>query len=286
MVRSLALFFALTSNLYGQVVLSEILSNEPGGRVRLEWIEVYNRSLAEIDLHDYYLIVDGDSSRLSAGSLLDGGAYAIVARQLLATDGSDSFEGHWGDSSGVWGDWADEYYSAFDCDFQLGNNSGAVILADSSGSRLDSCSWNTASDDGRSIERDDLFDDFSGWHDCFDPEGSTPGMANSAIPPSGAESFAVDVSPRLASRNGNGSAVQFNISVVIPPGSKATVEVFDDSGLKRKLIAEDVQLPVANILWDGAGDNGRSLPPGLYILTISLSGQKTEHKFIPVVIAP
>lgn len=126
MVKTFVVFFSLSANIYGQVVLSEILSNEPSGRVRLEWVEIYNPVDMQVDLHDYLLIAGSDTTRLPFGSYVDGGAYAILARQLLPEDGSDSFEGYWGDSSGVWGDSEIENYPAFDVKMVL------IIIRDQS----------------------------------------------------------------------------------------------------------------------------------------------------------
>jgi hypothetical protein len=77
------------------------LSNEPGGRVRLEWIEIYNQSSSEINLGDYILVADGDTNYLADGIFLNPYGYTVLARQLIPDDGSDAFESYWGDSSGI-----------------------------------------------------------------------------------------------------------------------------------------------------------------------------------------
>jgi hypothetical protein len=213
MVKFFALILLLPTTVYGQVTLSEVLSNEPAGRVRLEWIELYNRSDVEADLSGFLLISSNDTTAFQQGSLVGAGEYVVIARQLTPEDGSDSFEGYWGDSSGIWGDSEIEDFAAYEGDFQLNNNSGDVTLADSAGTFLDQLFWNSASDDGRSVEKDDLSLDFTTWHDCYDPESSTPGRANSEIPSGGAGTFQADISPRVISLDRNGGSDQFTLSI-------------------------------------------------------------------------
>ncbi|UCE65997.1 MAG: lamin tail domain-containing protein [Candidatus Zixiibacteriota bacterium] len=282
---SIFLLFVITGNLYGQVLLSEVLSNEPAGRVRLEWVEIYNQSALEINLGEYVLIADSDTNYLPDGIFLGPQGYAVLARQLITENGSDSFEGFWGDSSGVWGDHESESFLAVDVAMTLNNNSGDVIIEDETGMVLDGVSWETASDDGRSIERADVTDINSGWHDCFDPDGSTPGRANSVIPPEGENAFSVGIEPLVVSL-GNGGLDNFAIGVVIPSGTELTVKVYDETGFKVRTIIENSELNVLELSWNGEDDNGNLLPPGIYLISLDISGQSDRSKICPVVIAP
>jgi hypothetical protein len=261
------------------------LSNEPGGRVRLEWVEIYNQSDMEIDLGDYILIADADINELPAGIMLNPKSCAVLARQAVPEDGSDSFEGFWGDSSGAWGDSEIEDYLLLDVAMSLNNNFGSVILADRSLGALDSVSWTSASDDGRSLERTDVEDTGSGWHDCYDPDGSTPGKANSLIPAEGENGFHVAVEPVALSR-GDFNSGGFHIDVIIPPGARLSVSVHDETGYKVRSLAEEIESAVSVISWDGKNGNSAELPPGIYILSFALSGQESETINRAVVIAP
>jgi hypothetical protein len=286
MVKRIFLILSLSSGAYGQVVLSEILSNEPSGRVRLEWVEVYNRSQLEIDLHYYPLVVGSDTTSPESGSYLGAGSYAVLARQLLPENGSDSFEGYYGDSSGVWGDSELEDFAAYDVTMGLNNTQGSVILIDSSGNVLDAYAWDRASDDGRSVERNDLFEDNSLWHDCYDVDGSTPGRQNSSIPPEGEDAFSVSVSPKLITPDGDGLEDVFMIDIVIPSGTEITVDIFDDSAMNIRNIVYESSASVSRVEWDGKDDNGGIVSPGIYIIGFFLSGQKKSSRFVPVVVAP
>ncbi len=283
MVRSILFLLCLAPNAFGQITLSEVLSNEPAGRVRLEWIELFNRDFNEVDLSGFILIVDSDSTVFPPGTIIEGQSFAVVARQPLPQDGSDSFEAYWGDSSGVWGDFEFENYSLLDGNFGLNNNSGTVSIGHTAGAILDQFNWNSPSDDARSVEKDDLDLDFTAWHDCFDPSGSTPGRANSLIPLSGPETFAVNIQPRVMS---SGELIRFNVTALIPPGSKLSIDVYDDSGLKRKTLLSDVESVVIETAWNGLDETNARLLPGIYIIVASLSGRRADHKQIPVVIAP
>lgn len=286
MVKTFIIFLSLSTNIHAQAVLSEILSNEPSGRVRLEWVEIYNPVDMHVDLHNYLLIAGSDTTRLPVGSYMDGGAFVILARQLLPEDGSDSFEGYWGDSSGIWGDSEIENYTAFDIKIGLNNNQGSVVLADTSGNQLDYFSWDSPSGDGRSVERDDLFDSFSGWHDCYDPDGSTPGRTNSLIPVDGEGALSISVIPRMITPDGDGIDDSFIIDVIIPAGTEITIDVFDDSAMNVRNLLYESDVAVSSVEWNGLDNDGERMPPGLYIIGFFLTGQQSESKFIPVVVAP
>jgi len=253
--------------------------------VRLEWIEIYNQSVSEIDLGEYVLIADSDTNYLPDGTFLNPHCYAVLARQLISENGSDSFEGYWGDSSGIWGDYESESFLALDVAMTLNNNYGNVIIENDAGVFMDEVIWETASDDGRSIEKTDVDDINSGWHDCFDPDGSTPGRANSPVPPGGESSFNVEINPIVISISNDGFA-DFKIDVVIPPGTELSVNIYDETGYKVRSLAENSEINVLELFWDGKDSNGNSFPPGIYIISFNLSGQSSRSKTFPVVIAP
>jgi len=253
--------------------------------VRLEWIEIYNQANLETDLGEYILISDSDTNYFPDGTFLGPHSYAILARQLVPDNGSDSFESFWGDSSGVWGDSNLEDYTALDVDITLSNSQGNITLLTSTHVFVDDISWESASDDGRSMERDDVADYNSGWHDCFDPYGSTPGRENSQIPPGGEEIFRVDIGPVVLSIEGN-DFEEFSLNVVIPPATELTVSIFDETGYKVRTLLQDSETDVQQLGWDGRDDKGRILSPGIYIVCLNIAGARNESKNYPVVIAP
>lgn len=264
------------------LILSEVLSNEPGSRVLLEWVEVFNNGPLAIDLADYSIVEGPDTLRLSGGSGLAPGVFAVLCRRLLPLSGSDCFESRWGDSSGVWGDSPGENYPAYEIGIILANASGSIYLLDADDYVADQFHWSSASDDGRSEERDDLADVFSAWHACFDPTGSTPGKENSTRPADDSGIY-LDVSPKIISLSAPDQTI--TISYGVNSGSKVSLEVYDDSGRSRRTISEDSEIPYGIIYWSPAAD-GRRYAPGLYIIVFKSTGATETRKSIPVALCP
>jgi len=149
------------------LILSELLANEPGGAVILEWIELAAQQ--DVNTSAYSLIVNSDSIPLPSLTL-DSGSFLVVCRDTLR------FEQHYGDSSGIWGDQPFENFPLFEAGFALANVSGAVRLYDTV--TADAFTYDTAAPDGTSFER---IDD-STWQITDPAVGSTPGTRNFGTP--------------------------------------------------------------------------------------------------------
>ena len=262
-------------------MISEVLYNEPGSQTLLEWVEIYNRADSAIDLSHFLFISEDDTTQLLAGSFVPAKRYAVLVRHLSASDGSASFEGHWGDSSGYWGDHPSENYPAFNARLNLPNTAAAIYLLRENGDIVDQCVWTITAGDGQSLERDEVDPPSGSWHLSTDPLGSTPGRANS---PKDVQSNTetLTLSTRLFSQS-KGEAVEIDYSV--PAGSTITLEIFDDSG-KKQITLIDKLTGKGRVSWDGRSNDGQELPPGIYLLLSSISGTETHSKCIPVVIAP
>lgn len=267
----------------GELVLSEILANEPGDRVLLEWLEIFNNGPFPIEMNGYLLVENGDTLDFPFESAIEPDNYAVFCRRLEPIGGSDCFEYHWGDSTGVWGDSPLESYAAYEIGISLANSSGTIYLMTSNFQFIDSCTWDELSDDGRSLERADVTDSDSPWRACYDPAGSTPGRANSESPLPDQDYF-LQIEPQVISRlSGNRSVV---ISYAAPPGSKVSLAIYDDTALKRADLLIADQSSVGEIIWDLTGGDGQLLAPGLYMIVFKLEGAVAKRKVLPVVIAP
>jgi len=166
------------------VVINEILANEPGSLTSLEWVELYNTDASAIDLKDWKFIEGSDTTVIANSVLLDGKNYLILARKLLTTAGdSASFEGFWGDASGVWGDSPMENFTALEAKMGLTNSGGTVSLVDNFGN-LQSFTWNKDFGDKISWEKinPSESDSLNNWSACLLASGSTPGKVNSVTP--------------------------------------------------------------------------------------------------------
>jgi hypothetical protein len=268
-------------SLLGQVRLSEVLYNEPDARTRLEWIEIYNPEEIAIPLSNYHLVANNDTINFSDGARISAVSYLVLCRQLLSNDGSDSFEGHWGDSSDYWGDYALEDYQVLDCDFSLPNAAGSLILFDNNGVYADSFYWNSDGLDGVSFERDNLYPGSHIWRQSSSNDGSTPGHPNS-VPVSSAD-FVLSAEPRIISIS---AGELFSIEVTSPPGTSTAIEIFNDEAIRKRKIEGNFAGGHFVFSWDGTNDNGDCLDPGIYIVLCSLDGKYDRTKSIAVVIAP
>ena len=163
-----------------QLVVNEVMANEPGSNVMLEWIELYNNSDDSVFLRLYYFNIDGDPVILP-GDWLKADDYAVYCRKLYSDGISDGFEGVWGDGSGVWGDNEEiENYAVYEWDaVGLNNPSGAVVL-ERAAIPISKLIWESDGADGVSWERY-VIDDTVG-RQSIDTSGSTPGRLNSITP--------------------------------------------------------------------------------------------------------
>ncbi len=180
-----------------KVVVNEVLANEPGAFTSLEWIELYNADLNAVPLTDFSIIEGADTSRLDSGSVvLPAGGFAIVSRKPVAeTETENSFEKHWGNNSGFWGDDPTENYPLLKGKFSLSNGSGRILLLYKN-SPVDSLIWSFDAGDGKSWERISVAMPATGGNLSISTatSGSTPGKINSVAPVSNdlaVEQFAV-----------------------------------------------------------------------------------------------
>ncbi len=188
LIRTFLFFCLLIAVLHrtvaGRVVLNEVLANEPGSRVKLEWVELFNPDTSAIDLGGWTFISKSDTTIFPAGTLIPEKNYLILARKLVSVPpDSESFENHWGNGSGVWGDYPEESYPAIEVKLSLNNSSGTVTFIDPQ-QNSSSFSWNKDAGDGVSWERisPSGTDSISNWGFCVYSKGSTPGKVNSVTP--------------------------------------------------------------------------------------------------------
>ena len=268
---------------YCEIIISEILANEPSNRVYLEWFEIYNDGDLPVDLHDYTVTETGSELDIPEGCIIKPNAYAVFCRRLEPVDGGDCFEYRWGDSSGVWGDSPDENYAAYQVAMTLSNGNGSLYVMHNDLSGVDHYIWESSSDDARSVERDDVTDIFSGWHDCYDTSLSTPGRENSQLPADDSKYF-LNVAPDVVSLKAINPIYTFTYGV--PSGTDVSMYIYDDSSRKHAILIEDSEEAVKQVTWDLTDDDNKKLPPGLYFLLFRTSGEISVNKTVPIVIAP
>lgn len=168
------------SQVSAELVINEVLSNEPGSSTTLEWIEIFNNSsFLKEPLGLYQIRAGATTIRLPNSDTLDGGEYYIVCSRLFASGSTPGFESYWGDNSGFWGD--TEYEQSlkrpFDIPFSLSNNGGLIELQNLFNQTVSEFAWTESGIDGYSWERVTPRDDRI--LQSADFSGSTPGFLNS-----------------------------------------------------------------------------------------------------------
>ncbi len=157
------------------LVVNEVMVNEPGGRVSLEWFELHNTSQTTFSLLNDTVTIGAQIIPLPTPLTMAPSEYLVIARDTGA------FEEHWGDSSGVWGDdTARENYTITQLSFSLKNAAGALTV--SKDTAISTLTWPNAGADGVSWERIQLT--LNSVTQSISATGATPGARNSVAPAS------------------------------------------------------------------------------------------------------
>ncbi|MCK4427335.1 MAG: lamin tail domain-containing protein [candidate division Zixibacteria bacterium] len=166
------------------VIFNEILANEPGSNTKLEWVELFNTDSIDHDLGGWFFISKDYMTEISGGTIIPSGGFLIIARKLVSEPpDSISFEGYWGDASGVWGDSELEDFPAIEAKMSLTNSGGTVSLIDPDNIKR-SFTWDEDCGDGVSLEKisPETTERSENWSCCIHPDKSTPGKINSVAP--------------------------------------------------------------------------------------------------------
>jgi len=252
-------------------IITEFLPNQTG-QLETEWIELYNPTPFPVDLSRFSI---GDA--LGLRDISDTTISLIPGGYIVLADDVDKFL---------------EYYIDFDGrvisprGWQILNNSGGDIvrLADGGGMVIDSVCYESGFPDNRSWERYVSPEGVSYWGESFAASGSTPGEPNTYFYPRTA-TIELTVSPDPFSPDGDGfediTTIRFN-----PPEAETfELIVYDISGRRVKTFFEsDISIP-GEIQWDGAGDDGRTLPVGIYVLYARTEGRTMTETKKTIVIA-
>lgn len=167
---------ALSRSAQSQFVVNEVLANEPGDTVVLEWIELFNDQATTVPNLSFYsleVLRGSISDTIALSGSIGAGEYMVICRDSLR------FEAHFGDNSGVWGDSDTELYRLRQSTFMLPNSTGEVQLK-LLGSLVSTFPWSSDAGDGVSWERRSTAG--SSIATSLDPTGSTPGRMNSRSP--------------------------------------------------------------------------------------------------------
>jgi hypothetical protein len=155
--KIVAIMLLIGSTARAEVVINEVLSNEPGSQTSLEWFELYNASSASVNLSLYSFNTGGAGITLNGS--LPAHAYLVVCRD------SARFKQEWTVTCPL-----------LQRSFALTNDSGTITLLRVA-EPVSVFTWNQSGEDGTSWER--VEPDSAEIRASLDPSGSTPGRLNS-----------------------------------------------------------------------------------------------------------
>jgi len=222
----------MASTVIAEVVVNEAMINEPGGATNREWFELYVDSDQAVLMDGYRVLVGDATITFAPGYFLGPHEFLVICRKLVSTDGA-SFEGHWGDSSGVWGDTPDEtaILTPIEATFSLVNKGGSIQLFHD-GHLVSDVTWTGPGVDGVSLER--VSPQSNTVKPSVDWEGSTPGVVNS-VTPVGSDLALEDVSATI---NDGRTIISFTLV-------NRGLEMFDETVLSLYYAADSYGTPGA-----------------------------------------
>jgi len=265
-----------------EVVINEVLANEPGSNTKLEWVELQNADTVEHDLERWVFISKDDTTWFPAEAIIPAGGFLTLARKLLSDPpDSISFEGWWGDRSGAWGDSPEEDFPAIEAKMSLTNSGGTVSLFDLE-QNVQTFTWDQDCGDGVSTERVSADDDI--WLCCVESHKSTPGAKNS-VSTTYSEGIELNIEPNPFSPDGDGFEDRTAFSYTLPMESNLTIRIYDVRGRLVKTLVDDEPSVSGEILWDGKDEEGRTVRIGIYIVLAETKGDSYSQKKTTVVIA-
>ena len=226
-----------------------------------EWVEIHNRSEEDLDLFGWR-IQDGRPSSAAVfqegSARLAAGGFAVVCEDTARFRASHP--------------WAARAPTTAPARWPRLNDGGdAVVIKDAAGSVVDSAVYRGGlASPGRSLERidpDGASEDPDNWLPATEARGSTPGGPNSVLFRDAAGGVELAASP-------NPFRQRAEIASHLPV-SRAVVNlwVFDSAGRRvRTLLNGESGGSRRSVDWDGSGEAGERLKPGIYVLYLEAAG--------------
>ena len=238
-----------------------------------EWIELkFNSNISSLE--EFYLVVDDDTLQIANPE--------IESEFMIITNS-------WSDIDTLQAIYNLENTPLVSGLASLSNYGEQLALYDDCENLIESFfflpEWNDGMS-GTSIERvnSELPADENNWGPSVDV--CTPGEENSIFVQVLPSNMKLSVVPNpFSPYRSEHTIFSFKLPQVI---SRVTLRIFDLKGrMLRKLINQEMQASLGNIVWDGKGVNGKNLPVGVYIVLMeatSLESEKVYKKKITVVI--
>lgn len=269
-------------SLTSDIIINEVLVNEPGSNTKLEWVELYNADSIEHDLGGWLFVCKDDTTTIPDQTIIPASGFLVIARKLISIPpDSISFEGHWGDRSGVWGDSPKEDFPAIEAEMSLTNSGGTVSLIDPD-HNIQSFTWDKDCGDGVSFER--ISQEEEEWFCCIDSNKCTPGKKNS-VRVEYSDKIELKIFPDPFSPDGDGFEDEVRFQYTLPTMSELSVKIYDVKGRLIKTLMEDEPQVAGEIIWDGRDDKNRVVRVGIYIVLAEAKGITNSVKKMTLAVA-
>jgi hypothetical protein len=233
-----------------------------------EWIEVYNRDGAGVDLSGWTLEDSGGKRRQIAqrGAGLAGGGYLVLAED--AAELAARYPGLPCPVIEVSGGWP----TLNDADGSDGY-ADMIVIRDAFGTCVDSVAYRGVwCAPGTSVERIDPRERSSrayNWSPHYGSGGGSPGTRNSVsviVPEPGGW---LSLSPMTFSPDGDGADDLLSVSVETQTAAFVRLKVFDIKGRPLKTLLDGDFVEERRLtFWDGSADDGRAAPIGIYVVLL------------------
>ena len=261
-VLSICLFGAVSRSVaqgeFNSPIITEFLCNQTG-ELETEWVELYNPTSYTVDLSVYKI---GDA--LDLRQVSDTPLYLPPSEYVILAQDANRFLQYYRDISAT---------IISPSGWQVLNNDGGetIRLATDDNTLADSVYYESGFPDNRSWERYIDPSGISYWGGSFSSTGSTPGKANTFFHP---RPMSIDlmISPDPFSPDGDGFEDVTNLRINPPEADQLELVIYDIAGRKVKTFYDAGLSIPGDIVWDGRGDDGRTLPVGIYIIYARVEG--------------
>lgn len=308
--NSVSMMWTVNEMRTGDVVITELLfepRSDDGVAQQYEYIEIYNRSDAEIDLNGAAFLeghVDStvDASRfVFAPTRMKPGEYGL-AMLVPSSAGEANPDDLLARAFPSTADHAWPLFVLRRSGLTLPNDGGVLALLNRSSEVVDRITYSPdahhphlAETRGVALER--ISPSSSGehplnWSSSVHPEGGTPGRQNSVAAIAGRQTRTLSINPSPFTPDGDGdrdhAVITYNLGLTRP---LVRITVFDSRGREvRRLTGGQLSGPSGSIIWDGFNRHGGPVSPGIYIIYLQAvdktAGLTEVHKQVVVVAPP